>query len=70
VDVPPPGHRDRHRYAIDDRAAGIVLLDQVAENTGDTVREGPRRPGLQEVVDQDTGLGLDIEIASPPRAHW
>ena len=31
-----------------DNAAGIVLLDQVAEHAGGTVRKAPGRPGLQE----------------------
>ncbi|EMF57469.1 hypothetical protein SBD_0141 [Streptomyces bottropensis ATCC 25435] len=44
MDVPPPGHRDRHRYAIDDWAVGIVPLDQVART--------PATPSAKDPVDQ------------------
>lgn len=46
-----------------DKAAGIVLLDQVAEHTGGTVRKVPVDQGFKnQVIVHGAGLGIDVEI--------
>lgn len=48
-----------------DDAAGIVLLDQVAERTGGTVREALVDQGFKnQVVGHGAGLGVDVEIVA------
>ncbi|MEV6247183.1 IS5 family transposase [Streptomyces sp. NPDC051742] len=46
-----------------DNAAGIALLDQVAENAGGTVEKALVDQGFKKaVVDHGTALGVDVEI--------
>jgi len=46
-----------------DNAAGIVLLDQVAEHAGGTVRKALVDQGFKnQVVAHGAGLGIDVEI--------
>lgn len=46
-----------------DNAAGITLLDQVAEHTGGTVRKALVDQGFKKQVTQHgTGMGIDVEI--------
>lgn len=46
-----------------DNAAAIVLLDQVAEHTGGTVRKALVDQGFKnQVLDHGAGLGIDVEI--------
>ncbi len=46
-----------------DNAAGIVLLDQVAEHTGGTVRKALVDKGFKnQVVAHGAGLGIDVEF--------
>jgi hypothetical protein len=46
-----------------DNAAGITLLDQVAEHAGGTVRKALVDQGFKnQVVLHGTGLGIDVEI--------
>lgn len=44
---------------------GIILLDQVAEHTGDTVRKALVDQGFKnQVVEHGAGLGIDVEIVA------
>lgn len=46
-----------------DNAAGIVLLDQVAEHAGTSVRKALVDQGFKnQVVMHGAGLGIDVEI--------
>ncbi len=46
-----------------DNAAGIALLDQVAENAGGTVEKALVDQGFKKaVVDHGTALGVDVQI--------
>lgn len=46
-----------------DNAAGTILLDQVAERTGGTVRKALVDQGFKnQVVMHGAGLGIDVEI--------
>lgn len=46
-----------------DNAAGIILLDQVAEHAGKTVRKALVDQGFKnQVVLHGAGLGIDVEI--------
>lgn len=48
---------------VHDNTAGIALLDQVAEHTGDTVRKALVDQGFKnQVVEHGAGLGIDVEI--------
>ena len=48
-----------------DNAAGIVLLDQVAEQAGGTVRKALVDQGFKnQVVAHGAGLGIDVEIVA------
>jgi hypothetical protein len=48
-----------------DNAAGIVLLDQVAEYTAGTVRKALVDQGFKnQVVVHGAGLGIDVEIVA------
>lgn len=48
-----------------DNAAGVVLLDQVAEHTGGTVRKALVDQGFKnQVVVHGAGLGIDVEIVA------
>lgn len=48
-----------------DNAAGIILLDQVAEHAGKTVRKALVDQGFKnQVVAHGAGLGIDVEIVA------
>ncbi|RYJ19694.1 mobile element protein [Streptomyces sp. L-9-10] len=50
---------------VHDNTAGIVLLDQVAEHTGSTVRKVLVDQGFKnQVVDHGVGLGIDVKIVA------
>ena len=55
---------------IHDNTAGIALLDQVAQHTGDTVRKALADQGFKNrVVDHGAGLGIDVEIVERTPGH-
>ncbi|GGX55502.1 hypothetical protein GCM10010341_90380 [Streptomyces noursei] len=55
---------------IHDNTVGIVLLDQVAEHTGDTVRKVLVDQGFKsQVVEYGAGLGIDVEIVERAPGH-
>ncbi|MCX4597545.1 IS5 family transposase [Streptomyces sp. NBC_01549] len=55
---------------IHDNTAGIVLLDQVAEHTGDTVRKALVDQGFKnQVVEHGAALGIDVEIVERDPGH-
>lgn len=55
---------------VHDNTAGIVLLDQVAGYTGDTVRKALADQGFKnQVVEHGTGLGIDVEIVERAPGH-
>lgn len=55
---------------VHDTTAGIVLLDQVAEHTGGTVRKALVDQGFKnQVVDHGAGLGIDVEIVERDPGH-
>lgn len=63
-----------------DNTAGIILLDQVAEHAGGTVRKALVDQGFKnQVVMHGAGLGIDVEIVErnpqdkgfvPQRKRW
>ncbi|MYT32081.1 IS5 family transposase [Streptomyces sp. MspMP-M5] len=53
-----------------DNAAGIALLDQVAEHAGGTVRKALVDQGFKnQVVAHGAGLGIDVEIVARDPGH-
>ncbi|MCQ8192698.1 IS5 family transposase [Streptomyces sp. RCU064] len=55
---------------IHDNTAGIVLLDQVAEHAGRTVRKALVDQGFKnQVVDHGASLGIDVEIVGRDPGH-